>query len=212
MVAPDDDVLDLFNLCASLARDLGEGPCLVEPGHGSEVLAGDRGCVSRGDHGVGVGRVADDADLDGLLRELVEGGTLSLEDLGVGLEEVGSFHAGAAGSSSDEQGDVDVGEGLLGAGAGHDRVDAGVGAVHQLHGKTLQRALGLGQLEQVQNHLLVGTEHATLSNEVAQEGADLASGSSDSDTNRRLLKVDWRSGEVAAEGLNARNENSFVHS
>ena len=80
-------------------------------------------------------------------------------------------------------------------------MDAAIGSILELHNETLEDLLGGGQLDQLQDNLLVRSKHASLSDEVAKEGTDLASSSGDGDTNRCLFKVNGRSGEVSAEGL-----------
>ena len=74
-----------------------------------------------------------------------------------------------------------------------------VGAVVQLHDKTLQDFFSSWQLEKLQNDLLVWPEHAALSNEVAEEAADSTSGTSDGHTNWSLWLVSGR--EVSANAL-----------
>ena len=51
----------------------------------------------RSDKGVSVSGVADDADLNILLGELIEGLTLGLEDLSILIQKIFAFHAGATG-------------------------------------------------------------------------------------------------------------------
>ena len=51
-----------------LARQLADGTVVVEAGHRREPLRVEIGCVAHRDQRVGVGRVADDEDLDVLLR------------------------------------------------------------------------------------------------------------------------------------------------
>lgn len=58
------------------------------------------------------------AYLHGLLGKLVQSGTLDLEDVGVGLQQVLPLHALLPGHGAHQDGGVAVLEGLVGAGGG----------------------------------------------------------------------------------------------
>jgi len=58
---------------------------------------------------------------------------------------------------------------------------------------------------------LIRSEHSSLSDEVAKEGADLPSGTGDGNADGRLLLVERHGGEVATEGLKSADENVLVH-
>ena len=206
MVTPDDDVVDVLNGGTGLVGDLAGSSALIKSGESGEVRLGDRGGVVGADECVGVGRVADNGDLHGLLGDGIDGSTLSLENLGVGLKEIGSFHSGASGSGSDENSDVSILEANHGVGGGDDLLDTGVGTVLKLHDETLEDLLGLGELDQLQDDLLVGTESSALSNKVAKEGADLTGGTSDGDADGGLLKRGRGAREVSSEGLESVDE------
>lgn len=83
VVSPDDDVVDVLHLAAGLASDLADGSGLVESGQGGELLLWDGWGVVGGNQSVGVSWVSNNANLDGLLGDLVDGLALSLEDLGI---------------------------------------------------------------------------------------------------------------------------------
>jgi len=53
-------------------------------------------------------------------------------------------------------------------------VNQGEGTVLELQDETLEGALSGRKLEELKDHLLVGSEHAALSNHKAKDGADLA--------------------------------------
>lgn len=199
VVAPDKDILDGFNGHVLSLSDDALGTGLVEAGQGGELLLGDAGGESGGDQGVGVGGVAHDANLDGLLGDFVESLTLSLENLGVGGEEISALHTGATGSGADKDGDVAVLEADKGVRAGDDLVDQVVGTIVELHDEALKDLLGSGQLDQLKDHLLVGSEHTALRNEVAEEGADGTSGTSDGDADGFVVL--GGGGEVSADAL-----------
>ena len=211
VVAPNDDIVDVLDLAANFISDLAHSSGLVESSQGSEVLLGDRWGVVRADEGIGVGWVADNAHLHGLLGNSVDRCTLGLEDLGVGLEEVRALHAGATRLGTDKDGNIGILEANHGVGGGDDISDASVSTVLQLHDETLEDLLGDGQLDQLQDHLLVWAKHSALGNKVAKEVADLASGSSDSDTDGWDLEVARHSREVAAEGLQTADEDLVLH-
>ena len=59
----------------------------------------------------------------------------------------------------------------------------------------------------MQNHFLVGSEHAALSNEMAQEASDLSRSSSDGDMDWWELVSLWK---VSSEFLKFRDRVSFL--
>ena len=163
------------------------------------------------DKGVGVGWVTNDSNFDGLLGNSIDSGTLCLEDLSVGLEKVGTLHTGASWSSTNEDSNINVLEANHRVGGGNDILHASVGAILELHDETLENLLGLRELDELENDLLVRSEHSALSDEVAKEGANLTSSSGDSNTDRGLLKVARHCGEMSAEGLKSANEDVLLH-
>lgn len=132
---------------------------------------------------------------------LVKHCALRLEDLGVGLQQVRSLHTWSSWPSSNQNGNVNVFETLSLVSSGDNLVEASVGTVHELHGKTFHWTLSSWQLNQMQDYLLVWAEHATLTNKMAKEGANLSSSASDCHADWRLLKIDgcWR--EVSTKCL-----------
>jgi len=187
MVAPDNYAVHFFILGASLVSDLADGSALIESGQGREVLLGDRGCVVRADQRVRVGWVAHNDDLDGLLGYCVDGTTLSLEDLSIGLEKVGSLHTGASWASTNKHSDVSILESNERVHGGDNVSNTSVGTVLELHDESLEHLLSLRELNELKNDFLVGSKHSSLSNEVAKEGTNLTSSSSDGNANRSNL-------------------------
>ena len=124
VVAPDDEVLDVGERDAELGRQLRVGAVLVQARHRGEALGRDVRRVGLRDQGVGVGRVADDQDLDVVRRVGVDGLALRLEDRAVGLEQVGALHALGARARADQQADVGAVERLVGIGGDVDRPPA----------------------------------------------------------------------------------------
>ena len=211
MVSPDDDILNFFDCGSSLGGELALSSALIKSGKGSEVGLGDGGGEVGGDQSVGVSRVTNNAHLHGLLGHLVDGGSLCLENLSVGLEEIRSLHSGSSGSSTDKNGNVDVLKADHGVSRGDDLLDTSVGTIVQLHDETLENLLSLRELDELEDNLLVGSEHSTLSDEVAKEGADLASSASNGDADGGHLEVAGHGREVTAELLKSRDENVLVH-
>lgn len=84
MVSPNDSAVDVINLGVGLFSEDGLSTVLIKAGQSSEVFLGDGGSVSAGNESIGVSRVANDANFDVLLGNLVKSLTLSLEDLSVG--------------------------------------------------------------------------------------------------------------------------------
>ena len=120
VVSPNNHILDVLNGCLQFFTQLRESAVLIEAGQGGEILLGDGRSVVRGYECIGVGGVADNEDLHILLGELVEGLTLSLEDLGVLVQEIFALHAGATGFGTDEYSDIGLSEGFLNLGCGND--------------------------------------------------------------------------------------------
>lgn len=199
MISPNKDIVDILNgNILSLSNDT-DGTALVEAGQGSEVLLGDAGGKLGGNKSVGVGGVTDDTDFHGLLGDLVKGLTLSLEDLGVGGEEITTFHTGTTGSSADEDSNVNILEADESVSGGNNLVDEGVSTIVEFHDETLENFLSSGELDKVEDDLLVGSEHASLGNEVAEEAANGTSGSSDGNSDRSVGV--GGGGEVSADAL-----------
>ena len=211
VVTPDDDVSDIFDRGTSLVGELADSSALIESRQRGEVLLGDGGSVVRADQRVGVGWVANDADLDRLLGNFVNGGTLGLENLGVRGKQIRSLHAWASWLGSDENADIGVLETNERVRRRDDVLHASVGAILELHDEALENLLGGWQLNELHDNLGVWSEHSSLGDEVAKEGTDLAGGSGDGDADGRLLKVAGHSGEVTTEGLESAHEDVFLH-
>lgn len=199
VISPNNDILNVRNTASSFTGNLTNGSSLIKTGHSSKVLFWNRRSIGGSNESVGVSWVSDHANLDSLLGNLVEGSPLSLENFGVGLQKVGSLHSGASWSGADHKAHVDVLEPVQWVGGGNDLVHAAVGTVAELHAETLQWSLGLGKLNQLEDDFLVGSEHAALSDEVAQESSDLSSSARDGHSDwvgSEVLGLHW---EVAAE-------------
>ena len=168
VVSPNDNVVNVVDVSAHLVGKLAVGAVLIEAGESGEVRLRDRGSVVGADECVGVCWVANNSDLDSLLRNLVDGFTLRLEDLRVGGEEISTFHSWSSWSGTDHDDDVGVLECNESIGCWDDVSDAWVCTVLQFHDEALEDFLCRGQLEKLQNDFLVGSEHATDGNELQQ--------------------------------------------
>lgn len=183
VVTPDCEAGHLGNVGASLDGELSEGAVVVKAGHGREVLSRDRGSVALGDHGVGVRGVADNGDLDALLGALVQSLTLNGEDLSVTKEEITALHSLGAGLGTDEEGSVNIDEGLNGIVVGGNTAKQGEGTILKLHDNSLERGLSGGEVQQVDVDGSGITEHGTRSDAEEQSVANVSSGASDGNLN-----------------------------
>jgi len=107
---------------------------------------------------------------------------LGFKDLGVGLEEVFSLHAWTSWSGADKDCNVDILEAIVDVVTWLNVRDTSISRVVELHDEPLQEFLSLRELDEVEDNLLVWSEHSSLSDEVAQESTDLSSSSSHSDS------------------------------
>ena len=179
VVAPDAALPDLVAGDVGLLSDLTDSPVVVEPGHGAEVLWAEVLSVVLADQAVGVGRVADDEDLDGLLGVLGEGLTLDLEDATVLGKKVGPVHAVLPWERANEEDNVGVLEGHLRLVGRDDASKRRERAVSQLHADAVEGAKSRGDFEEVQLDLLAWAKEITLSNAEGKGIADLSSSASD---------------------------------
>lgn len=131
---------------------------MIEAGHSSEVLSRDAGGIVLADHSVGVGGVADDDGLDIALSVVVDSLAGFDENLAVVFKEVSTFHTWAAGLGTDEEVEVDVLEGNFKITGDDDVVEQWEGTVVEFCLYTLESVLSVGEIEQVQNDSLVGSE------------------------------------------------------
>lgn len=120
VVSPDDDVLDGRRREASLGSKESLGSVMVKTSHGSEVVLGDGGRAGLSDEGVGVGGVADNQNLNRLLAVLVQSSSLLTEDGGILSQQLLALHVRATREGTDQEGVVQISEGLLDVSSGDD--------------------------------------------------------------------------------------------
>lgn len=169
VVAPDDHILDVFNGNAELVAELRKSAVLIESSQGSEVLLGDGRSIVRSDQGIGVGGVSDNENLDILASVFIEGLTLSLEDLGIGSEQIFALHAGSSWLSTDENSDISLSESLFNLCGGNDLRHKGECTVLKLKNEALEEIFSRWEFEELKNDLLVRSEHAALRNHEAED-------------------------------------------
>ena len=97
--------------------ELRDRAVVVEAGQRGEPLARDVGGVGHRDEGVGVGRVAGDADATSSAATALRALPWAVKIAPLADEQVAALHAGAARAGADEQGEVDAVEDLLGVGS-----------------------------------------------------------------------------------------------
>lgn len=149
VVSPDENVVDFLNGSSSALSDLADSSVLVKSSQSREVSLWDGGSVVRSNEGVGVGGVSNNTDFASLLGNGVHGGTLSLEDLSVSLQEISSLHAGSSGSSTNHHNDISILEAHKGVSGGDDLLDAIVGSVVEFHDKSLESSLSLREFQKL---------------------------------------------------------------
>lgn len=124
---------------------------------------------------------------------------MSLENLGISAKEITTLHTRATGFSTDENSNINIFESDKWVSGSDNLVNKGISTIVEFHNETLEDLLSSGQLDKVEDNLLVGSEHATLCNEVAKEATDSTSWASDSDFDGGP-GVSGR-GEVSADAL-----------
>lgn len=211
VVAPNEKVLDLVRVNASSVRDHADCSVFIKSSHGTEVLPWDRWRVLGANESICVCWVANHADSDCLLCNLVDSLSLSLENLSICLQEISTLHAGSSWSRTYEHGHIGILEGNKGISCWDDLLNARVGPVLEFHTKTLEDLLSSWEFQKLQDNLLIWAEHATLTDEVAEECSDLASSASDCDSNGSCLQVPWDFWEVSSKHLKSRHEDCIVH-
>lgn len=141
MVTPDDDVVDILDGSSSLVCKLAYSSALVKSGQSSEVLLGDSGSIVRANESVGVGGVSDDTNLHSLLGHSIDGGTLSLENFGVGCKEISSLHSGTSGSGANKHTDVSILKSDCGVHGGDNVLHTSVSTILEFHDEALENLL-----------------------------------------------------------------------
>jgi hypothetical protein len=112
VVTPNEDVVDIGDVHASLLGDLVTGSVVIEASKSAEVLLGDGGSAGGRNEAVGVGGVADNKDFGRLLGNLVQNLSLFREDGGILLNQILSFHALKTRESTNKDDVVNLSESL----------------------------------------------------------------------------------------------------
>ena len=169
-----------------LACELRLGAVLVEAGHREEVFGRHAAGGTQGDEGVGVARVTDDEDLDGLLGVACDGFALTDEDLAVDAEQVLALHAVLARDRADEQAPIGVLEAFVEVAGGDDVGEQRERAVLEFHHHAGEGVETGSDFDKVEGDRLVGAEDGAGGE--AEDGGvtDVAGGAGDGDANGGL--------------------------
>ena len=109
---------------------------------------------------------------------------MAREDLAVDREQIGALHARLAGHRSDEQRVVRVAERGVRVVGLHDVLEQRERAVFELHRDAAQGVERGRDLEELQDHGLVGPEHLTRRDAEEEAVTDLAGRAGDGNANR----------------------------
>lgn len=204
VVSPNVDILDILNWHFLAFCNNALSTALIKTRQSSEILLGDAWGKVRCNKCICIGRITNNTDLDSLLGDLVKSLTLSLENLSVGAEEITTLHAGTTRFGTHEHRDINVLEADKRVSGPNDLVNEGIGTVVELHDEALENFLSCGQLDQVKNHLLVGSKHAALGNKIAKESTDGTGSAGNSDFH-------WCLGVSCCWEMSANILESFYH-
>ena len=184
MVAPHSEFFNVSHAGAGFGGDLAQRAVVVQAQHGGEVFAWQVWRALHGDVGIGVGGVANDQHLDVAAGNRVKRFALSNKNCPIDSQQLGTLHARATRTGTDQQRVVGVFE-------RHHRVAVRFhanqqreGAIVEFHHDTLEGFLRAfnRDFEQLQNHRLVCAEHFARGNAEQQGITDLASCPSDCNT------------------------------
>ena len=191
MVAEDEDVGDLGGGDAGFFGEHGLGAVLVEADHGGEAVGREAAGLAGSDHAVGICRIANHGDAGVFGGDFIDDLGLGGEDFAIVLEQVGALHAGSARLGTDEEAPVRVAEAVFGIVGEHHALEEWESAVVEFHRHAFEGFHGFfhGNLEELENHGLVGSEHGP-GGDAGEEGVgNLTGGSSHGYTNGRFHKI-----------------------
>ena len=155
---------------------------MIETGHRGEATRIESFGVLLGDKCVGVGWVAHHQNLHVLLRTSRERLTLWFEDATVRAEQVRALHALLAGHSPNQQSDVGVTEGHVGIVGSDDAGEQRERAIVEFHLHAFERLERRRDLEQLQDHRGVGSEHRSTGDTEKEAVSDLTGGTGHGNT------------------------------
>jgi len=161
---------------------------VVKSGHGSEVLSWNAGSVVLADQSIGVSWVSDDDGLCSALSIIVDSLASVDEDLAVIFEEVTTFHTRSTGLGTNEEVVINFFEGYLEVTGDDDVVEKREGTIVELRLDTLEGVLSVGEIEQVEDDSLVGSEEGTTGDSEQDRVGDLASGARNKDAFGLVVK------------------------
>jgi hypothetical protein len=163
-----------------LLGDFADAAVVVEAGHGAEVLGGQTFGVGNSNGSIGIGRIPDNENFDGLLRVLSQSFALNLENTAVLGKKVGTVHSVLAGEGTNQEGNIDILEGDGGIVGGDNTSKGWECAVSELHHNAIEGAEGGSDLEEMKDDLALAVEISGCNAE-GKDIADLTSGTGDDD-------------------------------
>lgn len=177
MVSPDGHLVDRGGDVSGLEGKLSEGSVVVESGHGSEVSGRDIGSVGLANKGISVSGVSDNNGLGISGAVVVDSLTDINKDCTVVLEEVSTLHSGATRLGSNEEVVINILEGGGEVTGNNNLVEEGEGAIVEFSLDTLEDLFLEGEIEEVEDDLLVLTEEFATGNSVDDRVCNLSSSS-----------------------------------
>ena len=156
---------------------------MVEAQHGGKVFGRQVWGGLHGDVGIGIGRVAHNQHFDVTVGHFVQCRALNGKDGGISLQQVGTFHAFAARTGADQNGDLRIFKGDFGVVGGKHIDQEREGAVLQFHHHAFNGILSLRQIQQLQDNGLIFAQHFTAGNTEQQGITDLAGSTGYGNTN-----------------------------
>ena len=180
MVSPDAQILHSRDLDLRFRCYLTHSSVLVKSCQRAKVFCWYVGRIFGANQSVSVRGVPNDDDLGCGLGNAVEDLTLSAEDGSIGLQKICTLHTRASRPGTHQNGEVDIFEGHLRIIRRYNVFKQRISTILELQDFAIENILGLWQFKQLQDDILIGTEHCPLGNEVRQEASDLAGSSRDS--------------------------------
>ena len=179
MIAEDENVGDLGSRDAGFLREHRLRAVLVEADHRGETIWREAAGHAGGDHAICVGGISHYGHAGVVGGDLINDAALGGENFAVVLEQVGAFHAGAAGLGADEQAPVGILETDLRVVGENHALQERESAVVEFHRHALEGFHGFfhGHFEELENHRLIGAEHGA-GGDTGQEGVVDLTGSS----------------------------------
>ena len=173
MIPPYGQVADTVNRAPDPGGEHRQRPVMVQAHHRHKPARVQVGRIFHCDQGIGIGRVADDEDLDVPLRMLVQCPALYAEDFGIAQQQVCALHSRTARPGADQDGKVRIFESDVGVSTGHHPGQRRKSAVIQFHHYAVQCRQRRWDLKKLQDHRLILTQQLSGGNPEQQGITDL---------------------------------------